>query len=134
MPRLVVANDFMVLLRGIFFFLLLTVGSLVAAAGAETLASPPMPVIQKSVGAHDAMKLTTSDHCKSVGVSNGHGTSHEGCCRDMNCGSCAHPGIASLTSIDVPAVPLDERVNATAISPMVGRNIAPETDPPKSFA
>ena len=129
-----VANDIMVLLRGIFFFLLLTVGSLVAAAGAETLASPPMPVIQKSVGAHDAMKLTTSDHCKSVGVSNGHGTSHEGCCRDMNCGNCAHPCIAAMMPIDVPVLPLDGHPSAMPITPMVGRNIAPEADPPRSFA
>ena len=124
----------MFLLRGIIFFLLLTVGSFVAAAGAESLASPPMPVVQQTIGPHGSMKLTMTDNCKSDGVSTRHGSSHDGCCRDMNCGSCAHPGIASLTSIDVPALPLDEHANATAITPMVGRNIAPETDPPRSFA
>ena len=124
----------MFLLRGIVLFLLLTAGQLVAAAGAETLVSTPMSMIQQSVGAHDAMTLTLADHCKSVAVSNQHGASHEGCCRDMNCGTCAHPGIAAMIPIDVPVLPLDEHANATPITPIVGRNIAPETGPPKSFA
>ena len=123
----------MALFRGIFLFLLLTVGLFMAAAGGESFASTPMPLMRHSVGNDHAVKLTTSDHCKSVGVSNGHGTSHDGCCRDMNCGSCAHPGMFSLTSLNAPVLPPCESANAMAITLMVGRNIAPETAPPKSF-
>ncbi len=123
----------MVLFRGIFIFLLL-IGLFMAAGGEKSFASPPIPAMQNSAENQDVIKLTTSDYCKSVKASSGHGSSHDGCCRDINCGSCAQPGIAGLTSIDVPAQRLGEHANATAITPMVGRNIAPEDDPPKHFA
>ena len=129
-----VANDFMFLFRGIIFFLLLTVGLFLAAAGGEAIASTPMPVMPYSVGNHDAVKLTAPDHCKSVRVSAEQGSNHHGCCRDMNCGSCAQTSMFSLTSFNAPVLPPGESANAMAIALMVGRNIAPETGPPKSFA
>lgn len=132
-PCPVVGNDTMVLFRGIFLLLLL-IGLFMAAAGEKSFASTPIPAMQHSAENHDAIKLTTSNYCKLVKDSSRHGSSHDGCCRDINCGSCAQPDIAALTSIDVPTLRLDEHANATAITPMVGRNIAPEGDPPKHFA
>ena len=124
----------MVVLRGIVFFLLLMVGSYVSAAGTEALASTPIPAAANTIETHDKMTQTATDHCKSVTASDRHGTNHDGCCREINCGNCNHPGIAALTTIELATLPLDEHANATAITPMVGRTIAPETGPPKSLA
>jgi len=124
----------MVLLRGILFSLLLMVGTLVSAQGAESLASTPMGTGVHAVAMHSVTRLATAEHCKTVAASDRHGASHDGCCRDMNCGVCAHSGIAALPLIGEPALTIDVHAPPIPVSPMVGRTIAPETGPPKSFA
>ena len=99
-----VGNDNMVLMRGILFSLLLIVGTLVSAQGAESFASTPMPIDAHGVVTHGVTSVATEEHCKTVAASDRHGASHDGCCRDMNCGVCAQSGIASLPLIDVPAL------------------------------
>ena len=124
----------MILLRGIFVFVLLMAGTLVSAHGADSLASPQMVTGVQAVATHSVTSLATAEHCKTVAASDRHGASHDGCCRDMNCGVCAHSGIAALPLIGEPALTLDVHANAIPVAPMVGRTIAPETGPPKSFA
>ena len=124
----------MIVLRGIVFFLLLMVGTFVSVAGTESQASTPMPTAANAIEAYDKITKTATDHCMSDAAAYRNGTSHDGCCRDMNCWNCTHPGIAPLTSSESATLPLDEHANATTIAPMVGRTIAPETGPPKSIA
>lgn len=123
----------MALLRGIFVFVLLMVGTLVSAHGAESLASTPMPIGAHAVVTHSVTGVATAEHCKTVSAADRHGVNHDGCCRDMTCGVCAHSGIAALPAMDVPALTIGALANAIPVWPMVGRTIAPETGPPKSF-
>ncbi len=87
------------MLRGIFFSLLLLVGTLVSAHGADCLASTQLATGAHVVANHSVTGLATAEHCKTVAVLDRHGASHDGCCRDMNCGVLRPFRIASLPSI-----------------------------------
>jgi hypothetical protein len=122
----------MMVLRGIVFSVLLVFATLVAVAGVETVASASSPAVQLAAGHHAATAVV--HHCDSAGISATRGASRDDCCRDMNCGGCAHSTIAVLYVAGVAASPRDTSENAAIPIRIFGRNIAPDTGPPKSFA
>lgn len=116
------------LLRAIVLFLVLAAAALVTVAATESYASAPMPLIHQSFEHHGSAGI--EDHCES-GTTGTHDTSQDDCCRDMNC---AQSGVVALTPLSVPVQPPVVSRDLPAVVRMAGRNIAPDTGPPKPLA
>ena len=124
----------MVFLRGIVFLALFMVGTLVSAGARESFDSTAMSASSHSMMVHGASDLTTKGHCATIVGSDRNSAEHDGCCRDMNCGACAHCSITLLQSAEIPSLLIGVQAKAPPVIPLVGINIAPETGPPKSCA
>lgn len=116
------------LLRAIVLSVVLVIAAHTAVAIAGSHASGPIFTIEQSIESH---ALTgPADYCNS-GAAGTHGTSQGECCAGISCGQA---GVAAPLPISAPVWPLVAGPNMTPATRIDGRNIAPDTDPPKPLA
>ncbi len=124
----------MILVRAITIVLLLSVGSFAAASNAQACASTAMSVSRHSLAEHDVATTSGAGHWQSVDSSTRHCPSHGGSCADVNCGFCYNVAAVASPIIVLPVLSLDEQLRASSMTSLLGRDVAPETGPPKPKA
>jgi hypothetical protein len=123
-----------ILIRAIAIFLLLTASSFAAASSAYACTSTTISASQHGAEVHGLATMSVAEQWQSSDSSTRYCPSHGGNCADLNCGYCYSVATVASPTIVVPLLSLDEQARVSAITTLEGRDVAPETGPPKSVA
>ena len=127
-------SKIVILIRAIGMLLFLTVALFATEGSAHACASAPMALSQQSGDLRGVILTHAADHWESTGSATQHSPRHGGACADHNCGFCCNAATVASAAAFLPILSVHEPARTTTIAALVGRDIAPETGPPKRLA